>query len=496
MHYPSTHGDPPASGPHGEDARRIAYTRRSRRILYGEHEQDVIKRMEEQLGAVRREAWGVVDLSSNPSKLTWSALATLYDRAPTIIGDESLSSAVAQAALWPLMCRVQRDTLALREMWLRVDVTELPSGEHELVYEPVYPDMVIASDDPKRPGVPAEIYVARRRKPKRGGAPVWMWDHLSIRDPDAPVYEVLRMTHEGKSRDVSADYDVAGWPDLWKDQEGRPVLPYSLYHAARTPRIYDPYQTRELVEGTLTVCLMRTHLQHVIKQASWSQRYAVNARVQGLNYSDEDGDGHGRSEVLTDPATVLMLESTNPDGGSPQVSQWASPSDPEKLMKLISEYEYKLAAESGVRPDVQRTSSDPRSSVALTVDRDSQREAQRRFEPQFRRGDVETLRLSAIMLNRAADAGLPETGHKVVYHGIPFSAAEVKAQREHLLALMEAGLTDPVSAYQELHPGTTEEEALRALLGIQELRRQLAQAPTGDSAPPPTEAGATNGSEL
>ncbi len=478
MQYPSLYGGPPVSGPHGQDVARIAYTRRSRRILYGEHEQDVIDRLQEQLGAVRREAWGVVDLSSNPCKLVWSSLATLYDRWPTVTGDDDLSQHVADAGLWPLMSRVQRDALALREMWLRVDVAELPDGEHELVYEPIYPDMVVARDASDRPGIPVELYHARRRETASGLE--WMWDHIDISDPSAPTYRVVRAARQGETGsdlvDVSADYGVAGWPDTWRDAAGHPVLPMVLYHAARTPRIYDPYQTRELVEGTLTACLMRTHLLHVIKQASWAQRYAVNARVQGLGYSDEDGDGHGRSSVITDPATVLLLESVSEDQASPQVGQWTAPSNPQDLMTLIEAYERKLMAESGVRPDVTRSSGDPRSAVALTVDRDSQREAQRRFEPQFRRGDAETLRLSAIMLNRASGSSYAEGGYKLVYHGVPQSAQERKAQREHLLSLLEAGLTDPVSAYQELHPGTTDEQALTALARIREIRALLQPA--------------------
>lgn len=482
MLTPAAHyGAPPVCGPHGEDAARIAYTRRSRRILYGEHEHDVVERLEKQLGAVRREAWGVVDLSSNPFKLVWSSLATLYDRWPTVTGDDALASVVADAGLWPLMSRVQRDALALREMWLRVDVADTPEGP-ELVYEPVYPDLVVARDEGDRPGVPVEVYHARRRKTQRGDREgvEWMWDHYDVSDPDAPVYRIMRAARAEEPRegliDVSADYGVDGWPDRWRDASGAPVLPMVLYHAARTPRVYDPYQTRELVEGTLTSCLMRTHLLHVIKQASWAQRYAVDAVVQGMGYSDEDGDGHGRSSIVTDPATVLMLRSTE-DGKSPQISQWSPPSDPLKLMELIEAYERKLMAESGVRPDVTRTSSDPRSAVALTVDRESQREAQRRFEPQFRAGDLETLRVSAALLNRSVAGSYAETGHAITYHGIPQSAQEIKAQREHLLALIDAGLADPVSAYQELHPGTTDEGALRALLQIRRLRGLLEDPP-------------------
>lgn len=474
----------PVTGPRGEDATRIAYTRRSRRILYGEHAPDVQRRLAQQLGTVREEAIGALDLSSNPFKLVWASLATLYDRAPTVSAPEKLVHQLDRAGLWPMMCRVQRDCLALREEWVWVDVAKDPiTEEHELVFEPVHPDLVVAEDAPDRPGVPVRVWRAVRRQ-KKGGDVAWMWDHLDVSNPDKPVYEVFEVTN-GKQVDRSKDYGVNGWPELWRDAEGRPVLPCVLYHASRTPRLYDPYQTRELVEGTLNSCLMRTHLLHVVKQASWAQRFVVNAAPAGMVASDPDDSTGGapRSEVPTDPSMVLVLVPIDAEAGQAQTGQWGAPQDPNKLMELIEAYERKLMAESGVRPDVTRTSGDPRSGYALAVDTESQREAQRRFEPQFRRGDEELLRVAACQWNRATKSTLPETGHTVTYHGVPKSAQELKAQREHLLALIEAGLISPIDAYQELNPGTNELQAAQALLRIQELKRQLAAPPPANTTP-------------
>jgi hypothetical protein len=101
------------------------------------------------------------------------------------------------------------------------------------------------------------------------------------------------------------------------------------------------------------------------------------------------------------------------------------------------------------------------------------------------------LRLTAIMLNRAENRSYPEFGYRVTYQGVPQSAAERAALRQHLIETMAAGLMDPVSAYQELHPGATDAEALQALQAIQTIRNQIAgftPAPEPTPAPPPVAA--------
>lgn len=473
---------PPIAGPNGEDSPRIAYQRRSRRILYGEHEADIHDRMALMISHVRREAWGQLDTASNPFKVLWTELATLYDRAPTVtIGVdgavESASELASRAAaqhLWPLMARVQRDVLALREHWLRVDVTGEP-GRTQPVYEPVPPDLTVAWDAADRPGVPVRVAHARLREVD--GKLVWAWDDLDLRDPSKPVYRVLAVAKEGEEhRDISAAAGVTGWPDRWRDAQGAPVMPYVLYHAARTPHIWDTYQTRELVEGTLNLAVLRTFLLHVSRSAAWRQRYAINVRVPGL--ATEGPAGAERSSVVTDPATVLMLEQID-DSHNPAVGSWDVPLAPADFWAVIESYERKLQAETGISvADLERGSSDPRSGLALTVNRDAKREAQRRFEPQFAAGDQHTLRLTAIMLNRVEGKAYPEGGYRLTYHGIPQSAVERQALREHLVALLAAGLIDPVTAYQELHPGTTDAQALAALAAIQRVRAQV-------TAPPP-----------
>ena len=464
---------PPLQGPHGEDAHRIDYTRRARRILYGEHQQDVHEHMKGFLPDVRIQAWPPPDLSSNPYKQVWTALSTLYDRAPIVTsttggGGDELAARCASQGLWAMMSRVQRDTLALREMWVRVSVAPQPGmdGVYDPVFEPVFPDHVIAVASPDRPTEPHTVWHARRYGRE------WLWDHVSIADPAAPVYRVVRRSGD-ELEDVSAAYGVSGWPDAWRDSAGRPVMPYVLYHAARTGYIYDPYATIELVRGTLTVAMLKTFVAHVASRASWRQRFGIDVMPVGAENA-VNRDGTVRSRMVLDPATIAMFQRIDAES-NPQLGTLEVPVLPGEIWSYIEGLIRALLGEAGINPaDLMALHGDARSGYALAVSRDAQREAQRRYEPQFRAGDLELLRVAACQLNRVEGASYPEGGYRVAYQGIPLSSQERDAQRRHLLELLDAGLMDPVEAWQELHPGATYEQAIEGLRRMATVREEVA----------------------
>jgi hypothetical protein len=458
----------------GPDQERQEWTRMCRRILYGTWKPDLEQRIAEQIPHVTRAAWGTVDLSANMYRSIWDALSTTYIRPPIIseVGEE-FAELLATAGLWPLMCRVQRDTLGLREMLLRVNV-----ADDKLVYRPVYPDMVEIDADPDHPDEPIEVREARLRTVD--GKLAWTVDRLSIKD-GVGHYQILDKDGQDISPQHLRDSKGERAPEKgffaekypYLDKNNKPVLPYSLYHAARTATVWDAWATRELVEGTLNIGVYYTHLSHVIRSAAWRQRYMIDLLVAG---AEQTGEGKAaRSSVAADPSTVIVLQS-DPDGnGQSSVGQWDRPADPREMIETISQYEKRLVSSAGINPaDQMRMSGDPRSGYAVSVSRDAQREAQRKYEPQFRRGDLQTLRISAVLLNRATGSDYPETGHKIAYRGVPQSPAERDAHRKHILELLAGGLIDRVSAYRELHPGTTEEQARAAIEDISNTNRRTA----------------------
>ncbi len=451
------------------EAARWEHTRLRRRMLYGAWREDLDHRIAQAIGAVRREAWGVPDLSSNVFRSSMQSLAVLYDRRPQITHNtpgaaDELASYVVEAGLWPLMQRVQRDTLGMREMFLRVDVTidrDEPGGA-EVSYRPIPPDLVLAYAHPEHPDEPVEVRELRLRKGK-DGKPRWCYDVLSIAYLDMPCYKVVAPDGEDLSLEyLGVEGGLMGEAYPYRYADGQPFLPIVLYHAAKTGMLFDPYEASELVEGSLNVSVFWSMFGHVIRQASWPQRYAVGVRVPSAMI-DGDQEATLRESVIPDPATVLLFEPSD-EGMSPQISQWDAGADPEKLQEAISLYERRLAAFAGISPsDVQRVAGDPRSGFALAISREAARESQRRYEPVFSPIDEELLGITAALVNRVTGSALPEDDYRVAYVSLPPSAEERQGEREHILGLIQAGLLDRVEAYRQLHPGLSRADAEAAL---------------------------------
>ena len=72
-------------------------------------------------------------------------------------------------------------------MLIRVDVT----ADNELVYRPVFPDMVIAASNADKPDQPLMVKEARQRTHPITGKTEWTWDLLDIRDKANPIYKIL-----------------------------------------------------------------------------------------------------------------------------------------------------------------------------------------------------------------------------------------------------------------------------------------------------------------
>lgn len=467
------------------EAARWEHTRLRRRMLYGAWREDLDRRIGLAIGAVRREAWGVPDLSSNVFRSSMQSLAVLYDRRPKVSHNEPgaadlLSSYVVDAGLWPLMQRVQRDTLGMREMFVRVDVVadrDEPDSA-EVSYRPIPPDLVLAYAHTEHPDEPVEIREMRLRRDKHG-KPRWTWDVLSIADLDRPFYRVLAAGSDA-GEDLSMEYlgvdgGLVGEAYPYRYSDGRPLLPVVLYHAAKTGMLFDPYEASELVEGSLNVAVFWSMFGHVVRQASWPQRYAVGVRVPSATI-DGNEQATLRESVIPDPATVLLFEASD-EGMSPQISQWDAGADPQALQDAISMYERRLAAFAGISPsDVQRVAGDPRSGFALAINREAARESQRRYEPVFGPIDEELLAITAALINRVQGTNLPEDDYRVAYESLPPSAEERQSEREHIVGLINAGLLDRVEAYRQLHPGLSRADAEAALAEINAINAEYRPA--------------------
>ena len=484
---------PPApSNP--EEAARWEHTRHRRALMEGTWQRLLEDRLQAQLGSTRRQAWGIPDLSANPFRVIAYELASLYLDAPDVhhhaaetaaqrnggtssadalIGGEGL---IAKSGLWSQMPRVQAMTIALREMWLRIDVVD-----GRLTYRPVSPDMVVAEADPQRPTIP--LAVAEIRLRSIDGEAVWAWDVLDIRDPAFPRYEVRKANegggfgedvtvqvlgvNDGKKNPADPEWSGANYP-YRRTSNDAPILPGVLYHASQYgDRIFDPYFGVELYEGSLSLSVYYSFLAHCLRDASFPQRYAIGVRVAGTEMTDGLTRG-ARVEVVTDPTTILMLDAATES--QPTVGQFQAGADVATLESTISAIAHRLATDAGLsQTDIQRTSGSAKSGYAISLSNEGKRMAQRRYVVQFRGTDEELVAKSAILFNRATGSAFPEGGYSVLYREVPLSPEELDARRKHAMEMLEAGLMDRVEALR-LFGNLSEPDAIAKLALIETMK--------------------------
>ena len=433
--------------------RRKEHQRLRWRLMYGLAEEDIRDRLIASVGSTRTAAWGPLDLTANPFLSVWSQAAASYRSEPQVYGpdgSEIYAEALADSGHWSLMQRVQRDTLALREMVVRIDLDE--QGNPYTV--PVPPYLVDVDVDPRNP-YRALALTEERPDPDDPSKCVYVRC-----DPAARIY----MATDEDGRDVServlgGNMSGAAYPFVGSSG---PLLPYVTYRAALTGSYWDPYTGRELVETSLQLAVLYSFYMHVCKDASWPQRYAVDLAPAG-EYHGAEASAQG---IVTDPATLLMLRNNSPTDASGQVGQWAASSDPESVLRSIQAYERRAIDAALGTANVSRSNSDVRSGFSLAVSRDDQRELQRSYEPVFRRADLELIgKVSALM-------GGPSDGYRIEYSAIPKDPTEKRAELDQLARAIETGLMSRVDAYMQMHPQMSRDDAEAALAVIAEANRQ------------------------
>ena len=251
-------------------------------------------------------------------------------------------------------------------------------------------------------------------------------------------------------------------------------MPYSLYHASMTGHLFSPYDLSEAVYGSLTSACLYTFAVHVLRDCSHPQRYVAGLQPAGAGIYDTDSSSR-RQAIATDPASILVFQIDQDIAGvgQPMIGQFNAGANPTEVFDAVVTYERRVSQILGIDPsDVQKMSGDPRSGYAIAISRSGKRDAQRRYAPVFRYGDLETIKLAAIISNTYLNTDLPESGYTIEYQAIPLSIDEQKAQREDLINKLQTGLITPVDAVKDLHVNMSDTEAVEYL---REIRRQRAE---------------------
>jgi len=451
---------PPTDGLADETVLRWREQQRRRRMLEGLWDADLKRHLEREYGPTRVRSLGRRDTTKNLARSTVSQLATLYDHAPVVMhadadAVERMTAIITEAGLWQKAQHLAMLVVGAREALLRLHVHGPPDAA-ALQVRVVPADLVECYAHGDTPDVPYRVDEYRPREVD--GREVWTRDVLSIERLEEPAYRVE--TLDGLDMSAELDGVASGEAYPYRDASGVPVLPYVLYHALDTGRLWDPYRGVELFDGSLKVAGFWTQWGSVVKDAGWPQRVLLNGRLQGATVT-ADGDAY----VTTAPNSVLMVESLTPGGAAPSIAQWQPGGDPESLGNAIRDYGADLASEFDLDPaDIQRSHTSARSGYAISVTRDGRRKAQARFAPSFARSDAMTLRAIAVLWNRHTGDTLPETGWSVEYAGIPLSMEERRLLADEHKLRAALGVTSKVALLAKLD-GITEDQARERLRG-------------------------------
>lgn len=446
-----------------EESKRAEQQALRIRLLNGTWGDDLERALGKHISADRRTAWGIPEMSRNPFR----ALATqiggaLYQQPPTIGGDQALIKAVSDAGAWSILQRLSTDLVGVREALLRVDWSERGG----LSYRPISPDLVVVKAVSESPDVPALVEELQVRTDPDSGKDAWCWEVLDIRDLANPVHKVVSADRTKDWTEAVFGAEKSGENYQYRDGTGKPYLPVVMYHAERTGRLWDAYYGIEAVLGSMTLGVLLTFWIHGVKDASFSTVLLVAGKLVGEVVSAKDGTETRTKVISMEPGSIAEIAPSE-EGVQPSVHQMQPGFDPEKLMAAISSFEQGLAQYAGVSPaDLLRTGADPRSGASLAISRDGLRQAQARFEPQLRRGDLELLAVSAMVLNGATGSTYAEAGYTIAYPSIPQSVEEARAVREELSTKIGLGLMSKVDAYIRLNPGTDRSTAIAELQRI------------------------------
>jgi hypothetical protein len=455
------------------EARRWEESRRRRRMLYGQWEQDLAERIQTDVGAQRADAWGRPSRSSNVLKSVCTQLAILHDEAPTIGHADADAAArmtkLLTAAQWsPLMQTVGRDLVGLREILVRVDVRTPDSAEPFVCLYPVFPDLVTArpaDDRPDRPVAVERAWLCQDGK--------WATE---VVDPSGSS-PVCRIERDG--RDITVDElgdTFSGEAYPYRDGAGAPVLPYVLYHAQTSGTLWNPYELVELVEGTLEVAKLYTHVNHVMQDASWPQRWIAGGRITGATITEGEGQAQ-RRVVVMDATAVAEIEADENTQGGVQVGQWQPGGDPKVMLEVADAVFARVATEAGISPsDFKRVGGDARSGYALEISDAGKRAAAKKLRPTMEAGDLATITLVAKLWNgRKLSPPFPEDGWTIAYPALKPSAAELKARLETVREMTALGVVDRVEQYAMLRDVDMETARVR-LAEIDRARALAAEA--------------------
>lgn len=436
--------------------------------------------MSEFIAEERLASWGPPDTSDNVFADICRQLATPghYGHRPTIRHRDASADVLIdpgglldQARWASRLQSVEYHAWGLGDMLVHVHA---PSAD-KLVVRPVYPFNVYVEPSEEDPSEPVVLWELRRRYVTAAGGTIWAWDRWSIREDDT-YFRVVA------AQDGQYDQNAVGVKDgeditallfgetfegddyRWRLEDGSPALPFAWYRTADTGSLWQSTVRYGAFKATLAVAVLSTYVMHAARDASGSTVIVHGLEPPATTSRRIGSEDQTRSIHLSPGAMLFLAEREGSKGVG--VTTVGPGANLQPLDLFLRAKRQQAAERFGIGDaGAVANSSNPTSAQSLLISQATRREAAEQSEELFRSGDLALLRACSVVL-RAQGVNVPEDGYTVQYWRPDAMPQEMAARREQDTWDVSNGYRSTVDVYMDRYPGTSREDAIRALARV------------------------------
>lgn len=434
------HNPPPS----GRDGRDVEHTRRRRRAIGGEWQDDLRQYVVLKKGALVAEAWGAIEPPGCPLRELSQAVAVLYVEQPAVrhpgVPEELRAAFVERlriSGIWNALGEAQFLTEALNECAVNPEYSE-----GRLTYRLSTPNLCEGGAEPATPALPDFWMEWRYRVTHLPGRTWTSWyaDVFDVRDRENPRFYIVDA--EKKPVDYPGVPALEGEEYPWRRQNGTPYIPVSLRHSQQFPQaLFSPWVKSETYSSSLDAALRQAAIGQCFVNIGWPSAYVIDAQPMGYQtVKDSDGNEVAR-QIAATPGHILQFASIE-DGRTPQIGVLNMQADLPAMQQAYSDFLAGIAAAWGIRGD-ELWRADGRSGAALTLSEGARRRMQAARAPVYRDADERLLGMIASMLAQYEPetfGDLPDYGWQIDYGISPLSPQERAAIIAEADALYDKGV--------------------------------------------------------
>lgn len=474
-------------------------------LLDEDFDELMLKWIAENAGEGATQRGGIPDTAMNPIASNTRQLVTpgLYGRAPKLTYPDAAEGLLGvdgyleRSGFWPRAQTLQYYTVGMG-IWFRfVNLVDEGRGT-ELVDQLVNPADVVVFPRESNPMEIGALWHLRSRKIKTDDGKwshIWVWDQYDIDKVAEPSFRIMAVNSRGQpTEDLTAKFfpESDGSYD-WIAPDGLPFLPWVTYRAVDSGRFW-PHHRRGMHRGTLRACEHWTYTSRAALFATGEHVLIGGVDPESMPAKVKRGDdgiqqsAEPQLSMTVTPGMMTFLP-TKDQSGLTAIHIGPGVNLP-NLSAFSNMYQMVLAVNDGLHPtDATRQSANPTSGSALEISSESRRAYSDQVKPFFTKSDKEAITKIAWMFARLPEPVIyPVDDISITYRTLPLSPTEREDLRKDLEWQVDQGLMSPVDAYLALNPGSTREQARKAVVDARVERAKIdAEVSSQTGVPTPAE---------